>query len=277
MLGRARAARARVPGTLRVMTAAAAYAALQRTPRQRQALAPAVLATLEAQADAALAGMPAARLAMLRASAERIRRAQLDMGELLRPYDDCGACERLGGRARGGACCGCMVAQLFVPLDGLYRRLLGERSPGWPLAGREALQCGLWRDASCALPAGTRPLICVGFYCSALRDRLARDGVWAKLGPCYAELRAAQREIEFRFNLHRRFRGQAGPATIRDGTMGLLWDRMSRLFTAFDQIGSDPRPEGVDALQLVPQAVPASGAGDDRHQAAAGEEPDLGG
>jgi len=214
---------------------------------QRQSYAPLMLSFHEAKAGEVLSVLPQERRGELVALAERIRDAQLGMLARTRSYADCGQCERYYEGESGGQCCSGWVGQWFRPVDGIFRRLLGERAPVWPRFHHDYSRCGYMGEHGCVLPAGTRPIICVGFYCDPFRERLDKDGVWEAMGAEFAEIRAGLRGLEFRFNTHRRFLGQSG-ATFTDGSVGYLWNKLMGLYAAFDQLAPSERISGVDAV-----------------------------
>ena len=224
--------------------------------RQYQANAPFLLTYHEAKAGVVLNNMPAHKRAALRPFAERIRDAQLQMGEKTSCYNDCAVCERpLGGEEKGGGCCSTGIAQMFRPIDGIYRQLLGERAPVWPELNQDRTRCGFMGPQGCILPAGTRPLTCVGFYCNDFRDKLDHDGVWRNMSPAFAELRAGIRELEFRFNLNRRFLLKNQPKTIQDSSIGLLYDKLMNLYASYDEI-TNMAVDGVDAVSDAAASSP---------------------
>jgi len=214
---------------------------------QRMAYAPMMLAFHEAKAGEVLSLLSAKRRAQLVPAAEAIRDAQLKMLERTSRYHDCGLCERYYENETGGQCCSGYVGQWFRPLDGVFRRLLGERAPVWPRLHRDWSRCGYMGERGCLLPAGTRPIICVGFYCDDFRERLTVDGVWREMGQEFEALRAAIRQLDFRFNMHRRFLAESGP-TINDGSVGYLWNKIMGLYAAFDQITPSEQPAGINAI-----------------------------
>ncbi|MFH1812342.1 MAG: hypothetical protein ABIJ09_26635 [Pseudomonadota bacterium] len=213
----------------------------------KQAYAPFFLAFQEAKAGIVLAAMPAHKRAELTVYAERIRDAQLGMGRKTASYSDCARCERPLGGETGGGCCSSSVAQMFRPVDGLFRRLLGERAPVWPTLPTDFTRCGYMGPRGCVLPAGTRPVICVGFYCNVFRAHLDEDRVWRDLTPEFRQIRSSVKGLEFRFNMHRRFLTGQGQ-TINDGTVGYLWTKLMSLYASYDQVAPSTQKDGVDAL-----------------------------
>ena len=216
--------------------------------RQNQASAPFLMTYFEAKAGMVLHNMSPAKRASLIPYAERIRAAQLNMGKKTTCYNDCATCKRpLEEMGTGGGCCSTSIAQMFRPIDGIYRQLLGARAPVWPQLNSDWSRCGFMGPHGCILPAGTRPLTCVGFYCNEFRGKLDGDGVWRHLSPEFAELRAGIRELEFRFNLNRRFMLKNQPQTIHDGSIGYLYDKLMTMYSSYDQI-TNTGVAGVDAV-----------------------------
>lgn len=221
----------------------------------KQAYAPFFLSFHEAKAGVVLAVMSPRKRAELVPYAEKIREAQLRMGERTKGYSDCGLCPRPLGGQTGGGCCSSSVGQMFRPIDGLFRRLLDERAPVWPRFDDDFTRCGYMGPRGCVLPAGTRPVICVGFYCNAFREHLDKDGVWRALAPEFAQIRAAIRALEFRFSMHRRFLIGQGQ-TINDSTVGYLWSKLMTIYAAYDQVVPSTQTEGIDALSEAAPAAP---------------------
>lgn len=219
--------------------------------RQAQAYAPFFLSFHEAKAGMVLENMHPDKRATLVPYAQRIRQAQLNMGDKTRCYSDCGLCERPLGDETGGGCCSSNVGKMFTPMDGIYRRLLGERAPVWPTFNEDWSRCGYMGPTGCVLPAGSRPITCIGFYCNTFRQKLDADGVWRSLSPDFSELRAGVRELEFRFNLNRRFLLKNQPQTIHDGSMGYLYDKFMAIYASYDKI-TQTGVEGVDATAEEP-------------------------
>ncbi|MBN2359013.1 MAG: hypothetical protein JXR83_06140 [Deltaproteobacteria bacterium] len=244
---RTRWARERALDLSRVSAASIRLKSMHDAQNLRQAYAPFFMAFHEAQAGAVLARLSDDKRRSLVPLAEHIRDAQLKMTERTRGYDDCGRCPRTGDTGSGGGCCSSSVGQMFRPIDGVYRRLLDERAPIWPHFVDDWTRCGYLGAAGCILPAGTRPLVCVGFYCNEWRERLDRDGVWGPMSAEFQQIRQAVRELEFRFNMHRRFVLRPSH-TIRDGTMGYLWSKLLALYSSYDQIAPARRTAGVDAV-----------------------------
>lgn len=237
--------------------------------RQAQANAPFLMTFHEAKAGLVLNNMSPAKRAALVPFAERIRDAQLKMGEKTSCYNDCATCKRpLEEMGTGGGCCSTHIAQMFRPIDGIYRQLLGERAPVWPTLNEDWSRCGFMGPQGCILPAGTRPLTCVGFYCNDFLDKLKDDGVWQSISPEFAELRAGIRELEFRFNLNRRFLLKNQPQTIHDSSIGYLYDKLLKMYASYDQI-TTMGVAGVDAVN-----DPASGNTEASGKVAANPEPD---
>lgn len=252
-------ARERAVDLSRVTVASVRLKAMADADNLRQAYSPFFMAFHEAQAGAVLSRLPDFRRRQMLPLAEQIRDAQLRMGERTRGYSDCGKCPRPYREETGGGCCSSSVGQMFRPIDGVFRRLLGERAPIWPVFNNDWTRCGYMAAAGCMLPAGTRPLICVGFYCNAWREVLDKDGVWGPMSAEFQAIRKAVKELEFRFNMHRRHLLRPSN-TITDGTMGYLWTKLLALYSAYDQIAPSQQHAGVDAISgaAVTPAAPTT-------------------
>jgi len=265
-------ARERAVDLSRVTVTSIRLKAMADAQNLRQAYSPFFMAFHEAQAGAVLSRLTDSRRRQMLPLAEQIRDAQLKMGERTRGYSDCGKCPRPYLEKTGGGCCSSSVGQMFRPIDGVFRRLLGERAPLWPVFLDDWTRCGYMVADGCLLPAGTRPLICVGFYCNEWRNKLDQDGIWGPMSAEFQAIRKAVKELEFRFNMHRRHLLRPS-ITITDGTMGYLWAKLLVLYSAYDQIAPSQQKAGVDAISggsvaaaasspLAGAATPPAGGGD---------------
>lgn len=107
----------------------------------------------------------------------------------------CAAPTPWGGEALpGGLCCSGTSEAIFTPVE-LAPLVLAGRAPGDHAIAPTRAGCLFRGEAGCALPAGSRPSLCLGHLCRELAAELHGRGVIAELLALSDTLAARTRAI----------------------------------------------------------------------------------
>jgi hypothetical protein len=146
------------------------------------------------------------------------------------------------------------VGRLLRPIDGVFRRAIGQRAPDGVPYQRDPTRCGYLGGEGCILPCGTRPIVCSAFYCQDFITDLSRDGAWSGIREGLAQISRAVRQLEFRYNIHHRF---LSPPTVSivDSSIGYLWDKLAGLYSSNGSVVSGGSPAVAEGDSPVPNRL----------------------